>query len=214
MPKYDIVVFDLDGVLVDIQSSWNWVHGNFGLDNDKSLAEYLAGEINDIEFMRRDIALWKGKKPDITMDEIRLILERAPVMNGVVETISELEKLGIRRAIISGGLELLANRIGGMCRFDYIFANSLACDKNGRLTGEGISKVSLSGKDKTLLKLLSDLKIDPERCAVVGDGIVDVCMFEVAGLGIAFNPRDSYTKDGADVIIEKKDLREILKYIL
>ena len=57
MPKYDIVVFDLDGVLVDIQSSWDWVHRHFGVDNDESLAQYLAGQIDDLEFMRRDIAL-------------------------------------------------------------------------------------------------------------------------------------------------------------
>ena len=35
-----------------------------------------------------------------------------------------------------------------------------------------------------------------------------------AGLGIAFNCKEEKLKKAADIVIEKKDLREILKYIL
>jgi hydroxymethylpyrimidine pyrophosphatase-like HAD family hydrolase len=47
----------------------------------------------------------------------------------------------------------------------------------------------------------------------VGNGEVDICMVEAAGLGIAFNPISSDLKRVADVVIDGKDLKQILKYI-
>jgi len=39
-------------------------------------------------------------------------------------------------------------------------------------------------------------------------------VIQEAGLGIAFNCNEEELKKVADVVIEKKDLREVLKYIL
>jgi phosphoserine phosphatase len=214
MSKFDLVVFDLDGVLIDTKSSWEHVHSHFGVNNDESLAAYLAEQIDDLEFMRRDISLWKSNKGRVAIDEIKRIIETAPLMPGAIETLKELKRHGITIAIISGGIDLMAQRITSLCEIDYVFANGLECDRNGILTGEGIAVVPVGKKDVTLKKLLKDTKIPPERVVAIGDGIVDVCMFEIAGLGIAFNPRDGYTIEGADIVIDKKDLREILKYII
>ena len=38
-------------------------------------------------------------------------------------------------------------------------------------------------------------------------------MFEVSGIGIAFNPGDNCVRDAADVIIEEKDLCKVLPFI-
>jgi phosphoserine phosphatase len=214
MAKYGLVVFDLDGVLVEIKSSWEHVHHALGVDNEDGLAAYISGEIDDMEFMRRDIARWKGRKPGITVKDIEGMLSSVKLSTGAKETVRELKNHGIKCAIISGGIDILAERVGRECGLDYVYANGIACDSGGKLTGEGIPGVTLGKKDQTMQKLIDELKIPAERCVAVGDGIVDVCMFELAGLGIAFNPRDNYTRGGADVIIDKNDLREILKYIL
>lgn len=214
MGKFDLVVFDLDGVLVDSRSSWEWVHRHFGVDNEASLTAYLQGEIDDMEFMRRDIALWRAKEPRITRKRIGEIVQSAPLMPGLSETIAALKKAGIKRVIISGGLRQMAERAASAAEFNSVFANDIECGDDGSLTGNGISVVPLGAKDEVLQRVLDEMGVAPEKCAVVGDSLVDVPMFEIAGLGIAFNPRDNYTKDGADVIINVKDLREILKHIL
>ena len=41
-----------------------------------------------------------------------------------------------------------------------------------------------------------------------------IAAIQDAGLGIAFNCQHDKLKEVADVVIEKKDLREVLKYIL
>ena len=62
--NYKFVAFDLDGVLVDTFSSWVWMHEYFGVNNDHSLFAYQRGEIDYLEFMRRDIQLWLEKKKE------------------------------------------------------------------------------------------------------------------------------------------------------
>ena len=55
------VIFDMDGVLTDILSSWKHVHDYFGSSNQKSVNEYLNGKIDDYEFIKKDVSLWKEK---------------------------------------------------------------------------------------------------------------------------------------------------------
>ncbi|GAG35915.1 unnamed protein product, partial [marine sediment metagenome] len=52
-----MVVFDLDGVLVDIDSSWQTIHRAFGVDNEENFQKHLRNEIDYREFMRSDIGL-------------------------------------------------------------------------------------------------------------------------------------------------------------
>lgn len=53
--RVEIVVFDMDGVLVDNDSSWGCVHSAFKVGRNDNLSRYLAGEIDFGELMRRDI---------------------------------------------------------------------------------------------------------------------------------------------------------------
>jgi phosphoserine phosphatase len=57
--RYDLVAFDMDGVLVNYTSCWTWVHDHFRVTNEASLKAFIDGDIDDMEFMRRDIALWR-----------------------------------------------------------------------------------------------------------------------------------------------------------
>ena len=98
-----LVVFDMDGVLADIESSWVFVHQRFGVNNDHSLHAYLRGEIDDLEFIRRDIALWRAKDHNLDEGRIARILEDVPLMAGAKKTISELATKGHKTAIVSAG---------------------------------------------------------------------------------------------------------------
>ncbi|MFP4545302.1 MAG: HAD family hydrolase [Methanomassiliicoccales archaeon] len=212
--RFDLVAFDMDGVLVECESSWSWVHDHFGVDNDTALMEFLRGEIDDREFMRRDIALWKAARPDLDLDHVHRILEPVPVTKGVRETVSTLRGAGTRTVIISGGIDLVAGRIAEDYGFDDFLANGLECDGGGRLTGEGLLQVELRNKRGSLDRFLERWDIPRERAAAVGNSFVDVSMFQGCACSIAFNPVDREVVEGARKVVKSDDLRSILPYLL
>ncbi len=211
--KYDMVAFDLDGVIVTERSSWEWVHRHFGADNSESLAAFCNGEIDDMEFMRTDIAKWMRINPGVTSSHIKEILMGAKLIEGAREAIQSIKSTGARTCIVSGGIDLLADHIGEICGVDRVISNGLRTDEQGKLIGDGILRVELRDKASALLSIAKDFDIDPAKCAAVGNSWVDVSMFEVCGLGIAFNPIDSKTITEADVVVESNDLRDILPHL-
>lgn len=211
--KYKLVAFDLDGVIVAEWSSWEWVHKHFSVDNTCSLNAFIEGKIDDMEFMRRDIALWLGKKPDLNVKDIREILKKAPLTPGSAETMCEIKKRGAKTAVVSGGIDLLADAIGEKCGIDKVMANGLVTDKKGKLLGDGILRVELWNKAAALRQVLNFYKIKPEECVAVGNSWVDVTMFDIAGLSIAFNPTDEQTEEGADVVVKSDNLMDILPHL-
>ncbi len=211
---FDLIAFDMDGVLVDYTSSWTWVHDHFKVDNENSLVDYIEGRIDDREFMRRDIDLWLQKKNDLCREDIERILSPVPIVAGVRETISCLKENGIKTVIVSGGLDIVAEKIASQFGFDDFIANGLECDSSGRLTGEGVLRVELVNKRRALDRFLEKYQVKGERAAAIGNSFVDASMFEGCGLSIAFNPIDSYVEEQADHVINSKDLRTILPLIL
>ncbi len=206
----------MDGVLVRDPSSWGYVHRRLGTDNDDSLMRYLAGEIDDMEFIRSDVARWRTAEPDITMERVRSILDDIELMEGFHETMASLEERGIKRAMISGGLEPLALR---MAREGGIFpalANAVVAGADGRLTGEGIVNVKVRSKGDHVGQILDALGIRdaPGRVVAVGDTAVDAHMFRQCDMGIAFNPLDGRVRREAGAVVEEEDLRGILPHII
>jgi len=209
-----LVIFDCDGVLADADSSWEYVHHAFGTDNTESLKAYMRKEFDDYEFIRRDVRLWARNGERIHISIIRKILDGVPLMKGAPEAIKELRRRGIMTAIVSGGLQPLTERIAGTCGIDINLSNGLVTDNEGYVTGEGIVVVPVSDKGAVVKKLVKGLGLKKEQCAAIGDRGLDSRMFEHVGLGIAFNPADQEVCDEAAVVIRKKDLREVLRYLL
>lgn len=212
MKKLKIVVFDMDGVLVQCPSSWRFVHEYFGVNNDLSLTAFLKQDIDDQEFVRRDTALWLSKRNPLHISVIEDILSKIKPMDGAKEVIETLRNNGIQSAIISGGIDILANRIAKELKIDYTLSNGLRVDENNCLTGGGIIRVSILNKGKVLRNLLEEIGIEPENCIVVGDSFIDISMFEMCK-GIAFNTSDERVKENACFVVEGKDLRNILPYL-
>ncbi len=211
MPK--LVAFDMDGVLVDTVSSWVHVHRQFGVNNDHSLHAYLRGEIDDQEFIRRDIELWRRIDPEVTSKKIRGMLASAPLMRGAAETMAELKSRGFKTVIVSAGIDLLSERVADELSMDLQFANGLGTDDAGRLSGEGIFRVRLMEKGKTVTEAARRLGVGPDQIVSVGNSRYDVSMFEHSALGIAFCPEDDHVREKADVVVDEKDLRKVLDHL-
>lgn len=208
-----LVIFDMDGVITDTISSWKYLHDYFGTSNDHSVDAYLKGTIDDMEFIKRDVSLWLKSNRPITYQRLAEILAEVPVMKGANDCIHALAEQGIQTAIVSAGLDILARRVADELGIDHVYANDIAVDAHGRLTDKGILGVALMYKDQVVRSLSQKLDIPVRNMVAVGNSCFDIPMFEMCGLGIAFNPEDDCVRDAADIVVEGKDLRKILPHL-
>jgi len=212
--KFDLVAFDMDGVLVDYLSSWTWVHDRFGVSNEESVISFMDGEIDDLEFMRRDIALWLKHRPGLHLEDVERELARLPINPGIGATVRALKERGTRTVIISGGLDIIASKLAKEYGFDAQWSNGLASDAYGKLTGEGVLRVELCNKRKALQEAQDLYDVSQERTAAIGNSSIDVSMFKASTLGIAFNPIDEDVVRGAHHVVRDASLRAVLPYLL
>ena len=208
-----LVFFDMDGVLLDTVSSWRYIHEHFGTINERSILPYLRGDIDYFEFIRRDVSLWKTNGKSVKKTTIQKILYSIPFMSGVNECISFLKEHEIQTAIVSAGLDILAEKVAMDIGIDFSFANEVKVGTDGRLTGESVLHVDLIHKDKNVKALAQELHLPLDACAAVGNSCFDIPMIEICGLGIAFNPEDACVVKSADVVIKGKDLSRLIPMI-
>jgi len=206
--KYKLIAFDLDGTLLAQKSSWNAIHEYFGT---KSIARqtyelYCKGIIDYKEFMKRDIAAWP--KP-LHISKISEILSNLNLREEVKEVIDAIHRKGMKTAIISAGISLIANSVAKELGIKYVYANELCTDENGFLTGDGIMKVDLMFKHLALLELVESLGLSLKECVAVDDSINDAKFLQIAGLGFYLGSEYIASNLGIKTI---KSLREILDY--
>lgn len=203
----------MDGTLVDVASSWAAVHDHFGERNDDGLRRFLAREIDDEEFIRTDVRIWQRHRPELHRDEISAILDRVPLIPGAEELFRGLRARGVRTAIVSGGLDLLARRVAAELSIDVALANGLRVRADGRLTGEGIVRVPVHGKEEVLAQLQRQLGFAPEETAAVGNTAADVGLFRRSRLGVAFLPEDETVRQESDRIVTERNLARLLEIL-
>lgn len=216
MSQIKLVVFDMDGTIIEPRSSWAMIHDYFGTDNTEMLQMYIDHKISDMEFVKADIKLWNSKS-DVPVNEkyINSILDKAKPRKGAEELITSLHEANIKTVILSGGIQYLADKWAKEWNMAGAFANDLIDDADGNLT----ANINASGHNKGPLmeKIIKDFDLTGNEVAAVGDTMVDLPMFEIAGLSIAVNTDDErviskskyYLKEGSmkqlsDVIISWK----------
>jgi phosphoserine phosphatase len=202
-------VFDLDGVLVSAKSSWEKVHETLGCNNELNYEKYMEGEIDYAEFMRSDISLWKN----VSIERIREILNSISLAEGAAETIQALRTKGVKTAIVSSGISLLADRVGRELGIDFVYSNKLVEDSDGRITCREDMTVPLLGKLAVTMRILEQEKIQSSECVVVGDSLFDLPPYGSIGLSIGFNCHDEQSRNRADILLEGPDLRVLLPWL-
>ncbi len=207
MPRIKLIAFDLDGVLTDGCGSWREIHKSLGTYEDAELhaREYYSGRITFEEWAKKDVSLWYG----IEIEKIKKILYKIPLINGIEHTIPKLKE-NHKLVIISGGLQILADRIRNRFNLDNAIANKLIVE-NGRVSGIDL-RVDFEGKGNILKRITKEYGIKLKECAAIGDFVNDVSMFKVAGFSIAFNPQDEKVTEFADEVVYGKDLKRILPF--
>ena len=209
--RLKLVVFDVDGTLVKINSSWQYLHEKLSTwDRGRQYAEkFFQGAITYEEWARLDAALWKG----LPLHRVQGIVYDVPYTFGAQHVIVTLRKRGLKVVLLSAGLSLVTGRIEREVGVDYSLANDLIV-KDGLLTGDVKVNVPFHGKEKVLRPILQEFRVKMEDCVAVGDDETLVPLFKKVGLGIAFNPHTETVEKHAHVVVRGHDLRRILPYIL
>ena len=189
MSQIKLVVFDMDGTIIEPRSSWAMIHDYFGTDNTEMLQMYIDHKISDKEFVKADIKLWNSKSNvPVNEEYINSILDKAKPLKGAEELITSLHEANIKTIILSGGIQYLADKWAKEWNMDGALANDLIDDKNGNLTA--IIKSSGHNKGPVMEKMIEKYNFSKNEIAAVGDTVVDIPTFERAGLSIAVNTED------------------------
>jgi phosphoserine phosphatase len=107
-----LVCLDMDRVLVDHLSTWQFVYDQLGISNDESFELYNQGLLDEWDWIKLDLALIKSSRPEpITDEHLRSVMEGMPMMLGWRGLIGHLLEQGVHVAIVSGGLQKTARDI-------------------------------------------------------------------------------------------------------
>ncbi|ACX73531.1 phosphoserine phosphatase SerB [Methanocaldococcus vulcanius M7] len=209
MEKKKLILFDFDSTLVNNETI-DEIAKEAGVEEEvkKITKEAMEGKLNFEQSLKKRVNLLK----DLPVEKVENAMKRITLTEGAEETIKELKNRGYIVAVVSGGFDIAVNRIKEKLGLDYAFANRLIV-KDGKLTGEVEGEVLKEDAKGEILQKIAEIEgIKLEDTVVVGDGANDISMFKKAGFKIAFCAKP-VLKEKADVCVEKRDLREILKYL-
>ena len=205
-----LAVFDFDSTLMEGETL-EFIAREYSLEPlmKQITTEAMEGKIDFFESLIKRVSLLKGAKESKIID----ICENLPYTKGAKETITELHKLGYKVICFSGGYETATIPAQKVLGYDAQFSNIFHF-KNGELTGSVGGEMMFSDSKGKMLKRLQNLfDIKEEDTLAVGDGANDLSMFKYASKKAAFCAKP-ILKENANIIIEHKDLTEILNYIV
>ena len=182
-----LICFDMDSTLIRTEVIDELAdRAGVGKEVREITERAMRGEIDFTESFRERVALLKGLDVSV-MEDIAVNL---PITEGVDRMMTILKRVGYKTAILSGGFTYFGNYLKRRFGFDYVYANELEVDDNGKLTGRYTGEVVDGARKAELLRLLCQFeKIDIQQSVAVGDGANDLPMLNIAGLGIAFHAK-------------------------
>lgn len=204
-----LVVFDLDGTLIDKEIIDEIAKlANVEEEVKAITLEAMEGKIKFKKAIKERVNLFKGIKEDVLKDmakEIELTQEAK-------ELIYRLKELNYKIAIISGAFTIFTDALKEKYPIDYTYGNKLEI-RGGVLTGnlEG-SIIDAYGKAKIMKEIAKKEGICVSDVIAVGDGANDRIMIKKAGLGIALNPK-KILKKFSDGVISRSAMKDLIKCI-
>ncbi len=182
-----LICFDMDSTLIQTECI-NELAKRAGVGDKVSeiTARAMRGEIDFKESFKERVALLKGLDASVMKD----IAEHMPITEGTDRLMSVLKTCGYKIAILSGGFTYFGEYLQKKFGVDYVYANELEIDENGKLTGNYLGDIVDGHRKAELLKLIAQVeKVNLAQTIAVGDGVNDLPMISEAGLGIAFHAK-------------------------
>lgn len=182
-----LICFDMDSTLIQTECIDELAMRAGVGDKVKEITERaMRGEIDFKESFKERVALLKGLDVSVMKD----IAEKLPITEGVDRLMDVLKRYGYKIAILSGGFTYFGEYLQRKYGIDYMYANELEVDENGKLTGNYVGEIVDGHRKAELLKLIAQVeKVNLAQTIAVGDGANDLPMISEAGLGIAFHAK-------------------------
>ncbi|MCD8237169.1 MAG: phosphoserine phosphatase SerB [Prevotellaceae bacterium] len=182
-----LICFDMDSTLIQTEVIDELAMRAGVGDKVKEITERaMRGEIDFKESFTERVALLKGLDSSVMRD----IAEHPPITEGVDRLMYVLKRYGYKIAILSGGFTYFGEYLQKKYGIDYVYANELEIDEEGKLTGRYVGEIVDGRRKAELLKLIAQVeKVDIAQTIAVGDGANDLPMLSEAGLGIAFHAK-------------------------
>ena len=203
-----LVIFDLDGTLVEDKSSWRLIYERYSLEvaSDKNFSEFEAGKVTYKELVRKTLV--DLKIAGAVSKDIGELFSKPTVVPYALEIIQELHQMGFKVAIISAGVCNLVRQVANTLGVDLYFCNEIVFDQDGRISAINVN-VDPTKKGEIVERLQAEFNLIPERTVAVGDHQMDASMFSKAGhymvVGNGYKPG----KNGCSI----SNLGEVLKWI-
>lgn len=223
-----LVIFDLDGVLYDrpwanigdkyadtiAVSTWDVLFKELGIyDLHEHLkALFASGILDYVQWGEAACkALMKAELNKTTFDRV---ISNRPLMLGAEETIRVLKQNSIKTCVITGSFEALALRAKNELGVDHYLASCrLLFNSNERLEGWKLQPTDYENKAKFIEEIARANNISLKECAYVGDDVNDIKALGKVGISIAFNAEKEKVRQVADIVVEQKNLKEILPHL-
>ena len=202
-----LFLFDVDSTLIN-EEVIELLAAHAAVQDQVALitSRAMAGELDFESSLRERVGLLKGLSTNVIAE----VQKKITLTNGAAELISTIQKAGDIAAVVSGGFDEVITPLMSDLGVTNFRANQLEII-DGTLTGQVTGKVvDRATKAKYLLELKD--KYSPGKTFAIGDGANDIDMINTADCGIAFCAKPALN-EVADVVILKRDLREVLNYL-
>jgi phosphoserine phosphatase len=168
-------------------------------------ARAMRGELDFEDALRERVGMLKG----LGQDKLDALLDLLELTSGAATLVATMKANGAYCALVSGGFDFATGHIRALIGFDLDRSNRLEL-KDGALTGNVIPPIlDKQSKLDTLAELCTQLGIQMQDAATIGDGANDIPMLEAAGLGCAFHAKPAVTS-AAQYRLDHSDLTGLL----
>ena len=209
-----MILCDMDGNLVNypnkpFNSTWDVFPEILSEQNKKEwfrLRDFYLRKKGDYgEWFSKQVSLLKG----ISVEKANQAFFPIPYSKGVESFFNSLNGEYVK-GIVSSGVSFVAEKIKNDLNFDFQSSSDLEI-RAGKFTGKGKINFDLYKKDKAIEFISQKYKIGLDEICYIGDAFNDIPAFEVAGLAVAFNPKEKELEKKVDyVIYDFNELRKIL----
>ncbi len=206
-----MVVFDMDGTLIEAKSSWWLIHEAMGTSDQAKEYErmYREGIIDYEKWAELDISTWIGKDFSPALST----LKKVRLMKGAQEAVGLLRSKGFLVGIISAGLNVVLEKVLEKIKLDFHEVNELELEDNIVMGWK--TRVGYRDKGIKVIELSERFSIPLDHVTVVGDAENDLEMFVLPQVyKIAFLPSHPRLEKLADIVIREKNLIRVAEVIL